>query len=405
MKRSSSAVGPVADPQVAGVAQRGPGPHRDRALGQAGDNRALVGVAEVQPGEVGLALGVGEAELVEGGLDPDPLDDRRLDPAGDVVAVQEGLGAGGLGERVDAERLAHRVDRGAEVRRAERGADPQPGQAVALAEGAQDDQVGDLGEQVDRRVGIVVRLELDVGLVEDHRHPRRHLLEEGGDRGGRVMRPGRVVRVADDQQLGRRGHLGGHRVEVVDVALAERHADLTGAGQRRQVGVDRERGPGVDDLRPGLAERLGGGKQDLAGPVADRDPAGLGLVALGESLAQEGRVGVRVAVHRPGGALDRLDDLRVRRKGRLVGGQLGDLAAGDLLGRLPGRDTGLVARNPGELLGEGDCHGAFIVAYGSRGGRSRLLRGVQIGAQLLRRPDVDVLRDGCPRGRSSGPSS
>ena len=43
-----------------------------------------------------------------------PLDDRSLDPLGDVVGVADRLRAGGLGDGVDAERLAHRVDRGAE---------------------------------------------------------------------------------------------------------------------------------------------------------------------------------------------------------------------------------------------------------------------------------------------------
>ena len=150
--------------------------------------------------------------------------------------------------------------------------------------------------------------------------------------------------------------LGRHRVEVVDVARGQRHADLAGAGQRRQVRVHREGRPGVDDLGAGLAERLGGGEQDLAGAVADGDPAGLGLVALGEAAAQQGRVGVGVAVHRRRGRGDRLDHLRVRRERRLVGGELGDAAGGDRLGRLPGRDAGLVARHPGQLLGEGDGH-------------------------------------------------
>ncbi len=215
-----------------------------------------------------------------------------------------------------------------------------------------------------RRVGVVVGLELDVGLVEDHRHVRRDPLAEGGDLGRRDVGRGRVVRVADDQQLGRRRHLGRHRVEVVDVARGQRHADLSGAGQRRQVRIHREGRPGVDDLGAGLAERLGGGEEDLAGAVGDGDPARLGLVALGQAPAQQGRVGVGIAVHRRRRPLDRLDHLRVRREGRLVGGELGDVARGDRLGRLPGRDPGLVARHAGELLGESDRHRRPIVTDG-----------------------------------------
>ena len=127
--------------------------------------------------------------------------------------------AGGrLGDGVDAERLAHGVDRGAERRRAERVADPQAGEPVDLGEGPQQDQVRELAAQVDGRVGVVVELELDVGLVDDHRDVLGDALAELGDPRRRQVGRGRVVRVADDQQLGRRGDLGEHRVEVVDVA-------------------------------------------------------------------------------------------------------------------------------------------------------------------------------------------
>ena len=199
-------------------------------------------------------------------------------------------------------------------------------------------------------------------------------------------------------QLGRGGHLGRHRVEVVDVALGERHADLARAGQRRQVRVHREGGPGVEDLGAGLAERLGGGEQDLAGAVADGDPAGLGLVAIGDAAAQQGRVGIGVAVHRARRLADRLDHLRVRREGRLVRGELGDPAGGDRLGRLPGRHAGLVARHAGELLGEGDGHRAHCAdratATGRRGGRR-----AAPGSRRGRRGPA------CARpARSSGPS-
>ena len=62
-------------------------------------------------------LGWSEAELAQPLLDPQPLGDRALDPAQDVVLVQDRLRPGRLGEGVDAEGLAHGVDRGAEARR------------------------------------------------------------------------------------------------------------------------------------------------------------------------------------------------------------------------------------------------------------------------------------------------
>jgi hypothetical protein len=223
------------------------------------------------------------------------------------------------------------------------------------------DEVGEAAEQVERRVGVVVGLELDVGLVEDDGDVTGNPVAEGGDLGRRQVGRGRVVGVADDHQLGRGGDLGGHRIEVVDLALGERYPDLPRPGEGRQVRVHRERGPGEDDLGARLAERVGGGEQDLAGPVADRDPAGLGLVALGQAAAQQRRVGVGVAVHRPRGLADRLDHLRVRWDRRLVRGELGDPGSGDRLRRVSGRDPGLVAGHPGELLGEGDGHRRSIV--------------------------------------------
>jgi hypothetical protein len=111
----------------------------------------------------------------------------------------------------------------------------------------------------------------------------------------------------------------------VDVALGERDADLARAGERRQVRIDGERGPGEEDLVTRLAQRLGGREQDLAGAVSDRDPRRVGVEALGDPQAQAARVLVRVAVEAVGGPGDGLDHRRMRPPGRLVGGQLDDL--------------------------------------------------------------------------------
>ena len=78
-------------------------------------------------------------------------------------------------------------------------------------------------EQVDRRVGVVEQVELAVGLVEDHatsggtRSTNAAIVVER-QRGAR-----RVVGVADDDQPRGDRDLGGHRVEVVAVAVVERH--------------------------------------------------------------------------------------------------------------------------------------------------------------------------------------
>src|SRR5688500_1996568 len=86
----------VGDPDVAGAAERLAGSDDDAGIGEAGDDLALVALAEVDPGEVRLGLGRLEAELPDSLFDRDALDDRRLDPPGDVVAVADRLGACGL---------------------------------------------------------------------------------------------------------------------------------------------------------------------------------------------------------------------------------------------------------------------------------------------------------------------
>ena len=235
-----------------------------------------------------MRVGRSQAELANALLHPDPLDDRALDPARDVVLVADRLGGGRLSDRVDAERLAHGVDGGAKRRRAERVADPQPGEPVDLGEGAQQDQVREPAPEVDRRVGIVVELELDVGLVDDHGDVVGDPLEQLPDPRRRQVGGGRVVGVADDQDLGRGGELGDHRVEIVGVIAVERHADLARPRERCQVGVDRERGPGVDELGAGLTEGQGRREQDLAGAVRDRDLGRIGLVTIGDPAAGAG---------------------------------------------------------------------------------------------------------------------
>src|SRR5690242_16285334 len=71
--------GAVADPDVARAAERRAGANGDPALAEAGDDLALVGLTEVDPGEVGLGVGGGEIHLPQALLDVETLDDRRLD--------------------------------------------------------------------------------------------------------------------------------------------------------------------------------------------------------------------------------------------------------------------------------------------------------------------------------------
>src|SRR6476620_3351931 len=66
--------GPVGDPQVAGAPERRARPDGDTRLCQRFHDLALVEVAQVDPGEVGLRVRGLEAHLVELPLYEDPLD-------------------------------------------------------------------------------------------------------------------------------------------------------------------------------------------------------------------------------------------------------------------------------------------------------------------------------------------
>ena len=191
----------------------------------------------------------------------------------------------------------------------------------------------------------------------------------------------------------------GHRVEVVDVAVGERHADLAGARsappgtgtsrttarrrgsrrrarrapRRRRAGSRRSRcrprpGPG----RSRSARRCGGAAASRRGP-------GSGCIA----RPRPGR-----SPRPPSGAAANGDSLEA---------SWAMPPAAIASGRLPGRHAGLVARHAGELLGEGDGHRDSILP-----GTAPLLGGVEIGAQLLRLAEVDVGGRVVGRARRSG---
>src|SRR4051812_40400002 len=115
---------PVGDAQATLLAERPPRPYDHAALGEALDDRVLVPVAEVDPGEVRLGPGRRESALVERFLHVQPLDERALAAHGDLVAVGDRLRRGNLRERVDRERLADAVAGDAEVLGPDRIPDP-----------------------------------------------------------------------------------------------------------------------------------------------------------------------------------------------------------------------------------------------------------------------------------------
>ena len=161
----------------------------------------------------------------------------------------------------------------------------------------------------------------------------RQLGHELVDRRGWQGGGGRVVRVADDHDARGCGHLARHCLEVVLAGFVQRHRRGARAGHRGELRVHRERRPGIDELGAWLEHRLGGGEQQLAGAVADRDPAGGHAGALGDALAQRRALRVGVAVERAELCLDRLEHLRVRLEGGLVRGELHELAVEGVRGR------------------------------------------------------------------------
>ena len=200
--------------------------------------------------------------------------------------------------------------------------------------------------------------------------------------------------------------------------------------ERRQVRVDRERGPGELDLVALLAEREGGREQELAGAVGDGDPSRIGLVVIGDRAPERTSVRIRVPVSAGGRPGDRLDHRGVRRERRLVRGELDRIRGlGARLGVVE-RGPGLVVRDPLELLGEGDGHVQGIVAEPLRAScrpepdRHRLRARVHLlvpvgsppvaliegdrGRVLLERPEEDLvvgkLREAIHRSAHQGSS-
>ena len=200
------------------------------------------------------------------------------------------------------ERLADLVDGGAEgLRAAQREPDAQPGEAVDLREGPQQDEVGMGVEQVDGRVGVVERVELAVGLVDDH-------ADVSGTRStnAAMSASGSAVPVG----------LFGLQTITIRVATVTSSAmpsrswrsssssgddDRARAGRGRHVRVHRERRPRVDHLGAGLEQRRAGGQQHVARAVAERDARAGDAVAVGERAPQAGAGRIGIAVRALGG--------------------------------------------------------------------------------------------------------
>ena len=171
-------------------------------------------------------------------------------------------------------------------------------------------------------------------------------------------------------------------------------------GRRREVRVDAEARPCVDELGAGLEQRLARGEQDVARPVADRDPVHRHAVAVAQGRAQRRarRIGVAVeAGERRADGVDHGGDRRVR---RLVGGEQRDVAFQRVAG------GGGVDGDPADPLGELDRHdGAEVTARrAGPGGARRSRRGTRgpgRGGRRRRRGSSRGSRSASSRARRS----
>ena len=270
---------------------------REERLGHR--RRALDG-AEVDQQEVGHRWPDRPAQRHERVAQAGPLPGD----AGQVVVEDVGIE-----ERLGHERDRHgrhrtgwpiRVERGDELAAGDREPDPQPGQRVGLARGADDDQVrvlvaqpderrpdelgvclvedddrggpacrggvlGEPDEQVaDRAVGLGQR-----GRVVRAAQPHHRRVQGGGARGRGVERPARLLAASRD-----RGHLG---------------AALLGEDPVHRIAGDRHDGPSARrDVR------LGHDVEDLVGSGPDEDLRARHAIAGGGGLDQTAVVGRRI---------------------------------------------------------------------------------------------------------------
>ena len=194
------------------------------------------------------------------------------------------------------------------------------------------------------RVGVVGPVDvLEVGLVDDDEHAGRHALEERVELVARVHRPGRVVGVADVDDLRARRDRGEQRVEVVAV-VAQRHEHRARALLAGVDDVARERRPAGDDLVARVEQRLAQRVEAAVRARSDADLLDRDAVPRRERLVQPVGAAVRVAVQARRGLLHRGERGRERRERALVGGELDDVVEAELALDVLDRLAGLIRR-------------------------------------------------------------
>ena len=246
---------------------------------------------------------------------------------------------------------------------AERVADAQPGQPVGLGERAGDDEVREALDQRRRVADPGVGDELLVGLVEhDEASPRGHL-EESGDLVGADDCSGRVVRVGDEGQLGRRRHRVGERGQIEGLR-PQRDAHLIGLDQPGEHRIRLERRPAHRDRLAAVDVRQDDLLEDARRPGPNRHVRLVEAEPSGDGPAQRGRPMIGVERHVLDAAADRACHRRKRPERKLVRRHLHRVE--DAVLRRCGRrgSSGRVTRHRGDRWSGTSCHPPIIPAPG-----------------------------------------
>src|SRR5581483_3501712 len=277
-------------------------------------------------------------------------------PRCELLVLADARERGDLRGRGDVERAPHLVGRLDDVRRRDAVADARTREAVDLREGAKHDDVAAGRVELRDRVRVVgIGDVLEVRLIDHDERLRRDALDERAQLRAAVRCSGRVVRMADVDELRPRADRVEERVEVVRM-VAQRHPLRRCAELDRVEHVARERRPAADDLVAGLERRLREQVDDAVRARADDDLSHVDAVALGERRPERVGASVGIAVQLEREALHRLERRRERRERPLVRRELDDALEAELPLDLLDRLAGLIRDEPGDRLAEAARH-------------------------------------------------
>ena len=234
-----------------------------------------------------------------------------LPPAGHLGVVAETGQRGILSRLIEVERVPNLADRLDDIVGADPVPDPKPREPVDLRERPEDQHPSAVPLQVLLDpIGIPGLVDvLEVRLVENRQDVIGHALEVRIDGGTTDHRAGRVVRVAEVDELGSWRHRGKQRLRVITV-LGELHPLRVGSHLDRPEHVARKRRPSADDLVIGIEDREREVADDAVGAGRERHLGEIDAVTRCQRFPQTIGAAVRVAVQVPGPPGKRLERAR-----------------------------------------------------------------------------------------------